>query len=260
LPRRPWHSDRPDLATHVAAASSWVSQQRDDEVWAVVAFLKRLPALDPQAYRELAIGRLRVKPQSGRDIATAEATVDAVSACARCHGADDRGPPSNLVPVLHGQSVEFLAAALRAYADGKRESGIMQPVAAELTPEAMRGVADYYAGLTKLPAQEKPPAIDAAVIESGRLLATRGLPAAEIPPCLTCHGAGALSIYPRLSGQHAAFMRGRLRLWKGGLSPRSDTDAIMAPIAQRLSDRQIDDVTAYFASLVASPADKAQRP
>jgi cytochrome c553 len=239
---------------------SWVSQQRDDEVWAVVAFLKRLPALDPQAYRELAVGRLQVAQQSGREIATAEATADAVSACARCHGADDRGPPSALVPKLHGQPVEFLAAALRAYAEGKRESGIMQPVAAELAPDALRRVAGYYADLAAPPARAKPQAIDDAAIENGRLLATQGLPAAEIPPCLTCHRTEALSIYPRLAGQHAAYMRGQLRLWKGGLSPRSETGAIMAPIARRLSDRQIDDVTTYFASRDASSASEAQRP
>jgi cytochrome c553 len=239
---------------------SWVSQQRDDEVWAVVAFLKQLPALDPQAYRDLAIGGVQVTRQIGRDIATAEATADAVSACARCHGADDRGPPSALVPILQGQPVEFLAAALQAYADGRRESGIMQPVAAELAHDAMRQVAGYYSGLTSPPVRASPPAITAAAIDNGRLLATQGLPEAEIPPCETCHGADALSTYPRLAGQHAAYMRGQLRLWKGGLIPRSDTGAIMAPIARRLSDRQIDDVTAYFASLAPASAGKAQRP
>jgi cytochrome c553 len=239
---------------------SWASQQRDDEVWAVVAFLKRLPALDPQAYRELAIARLQVARQSGRDIATAEATADAISACARCHGADDWGPPSGLVPILHGQPVEFLAAALQSYADGRRESGIMQPLAAELAQGAMLQVAGYYSGLTGPSARAKPQVIDAAAIDNGRLLATQGLPAAEIPACVTCHGTDALSTYPRLAGQHAAYMRGQLRLWKGGLIARSETSAIMAPIAQRLSDRQIDDVTAYFASLAPSPSGKAQRP
>jgi mono/diheme cytochrome c family protein len=40
--------------------SAWVADQRDDEVWAVVAFLKRLPALDAAAYRDLALGGLPV--------------------------------------------------------------------------------------------------------------------------------------------------------------------------------------------------------
>ena len=105
---------------------------------------------------------------------------------------DDRRPQSNLVPILHGQPVEFLAAALRAYADGKRESGIMQPVAADLTPDAMLRVADYYSGLPMPPTPARPAGIDAAAIENGRALATHGRPADGIPPCLTCHGAEAL--------------------------------------------------------------------
>jgi cytochrome c553 len=238
---------------------SWASQQRDDEVWAVVAFLKRLSTLDPQGYRELAIGDLEATRQSGREIATGEATAESVSACARCHGSDDRRPPSTLVPVLHGQPLEFLAAALQAYADGKRESGIMQPVAADLTPEAMRRVAVYYSGLTRPPVQAKPQGSDADAIESGRALATQGFPAAKVPPCLSCHGADALNTYPRLAGQNAAYMKGQLRLWKRGLTPVTETGAIMAPIAQRLSDQQIEEVATYFA-MGAPPSGGTQRP
>ncbi len=116
---------------------AWVSQQRGDEVWAVVAFLKRLPSLDAAAYRDVAVGELWIPTQSGRDIATQEATSEAASACARCHGADKRGTNSDLVPILHGQPVEYLTAALEQYASGQRASGIMQPVASDLpAPES----------------------------------------------------------------------------------------------------------------------------
>src|SRR5690606_28039167 len=35
------------------AMPAWPAQKRDDEVWAVTAFLVRLPELSPRAYREL---------------------------------------------------------------------------------------------------------------------------------------------------------------------------------------------------------------
>jgi hypothetical protein len=35
---------------------AWPVQQRDDEVWAMVAFLRRLPDLDAAGYRRLAYG------------------------------------------------------------------------------------------------------------------------------------------------------------------------------------------------------------
>ena len=49
-------------------------------------------------------------------------------------------------------------------------------------------------------------------------------------------------------------MTNRLRLWKGGLAPGTDGEVIMAPIARALSERQIDDVSAYFTSLGAAQA------
>src|SRR5690606_19116170 len=38
------------------AMPAWVAQQRDDEVWAMVAFLQRLPALSAAQFRQLAAG------------------------------------------------------------------------------------------------------------------------------------------------------------------------------------------------------------
>jgi cytochrome c553 len=231
---------------------AWAAQQRDDEVWALVAFLRRLPALDQNGYRELALGNLKIPPQSGREVATSETTSAAVGACARCHGAEQSTPRSALVPILHGQPPEFLILALEAYAGARRASGIMQPVASDLARDELDRVARYYAGL-------RPPAprnaqTDDAAIERGRLLAERGDPSAKVPPCVDCHGATALRIYPRLAGQNLPYMRNRLRLWKNGRAAGSENEAIMAPIAAALSERQIDDVAAYFASTGAAPS------
>jgi cytochrome c553 len=223
---------------------AWVVQDRDDEVWAVVAFLKRLPELDPESYRRLATGVAEAPAQSGRDIASVGRLADVVGSCARCHGVEQRGPASGLVPVLHGQPREFLSATLRAYAKGLRHSGIMQPVAAELGAEEIAKLADYYAGLVGPKQRSRADASMAA-----RSLATDGDPNGKIPACNACHDAKALPLYPRLAGQNAAYMANRLRLWKSGMPPSSDAEAIMAPIARLLSDDQIADVSSYFANL-----------
>jgi cytochrome c553 len=229
---------------------AWAAQQRDDEVWAVVAFVRHLPQLDPNGYRDLALGGMWIPPQSGREVATTEDASAAESACARCHGAERSAPKSALVPILHGQPAEFLVAALKAYAAGDRPSGIMQPVANDLLPESVARVAEYYARLappTRLPA-------GAEAVNRGRALAELGDTNAKIPSCTACHNAEALKTYPRLAGQSAAYMANRLRLWKRGVRSLTDTDAVMAPIAGALDERQIDDVTAYFASL--APGDQ----
>jgi cytochrome c553 len=224
---------------------AWSAQDRHDEIWALVAFLRRLPALDTAQYRELALGGLRVPPQSGQSLATSETTAPAIGACARCHGADNEGPSSSLVPVLHGQPAEFIVASLDAYARAQRLSGIMQPVAQALRSDDFRRVANYYAAL-QVPRPTG--SADKSAIERGRDIAERGVPAGNVPACAGCHGQGALKIYPRLAGQNPSYMINRLRLWKNGQPPGTPTEAIMAPIARVLSERQIEDVAAFYAS------------
>ncbi|CAN7594714.1 c-type cytochrome [Bradyrhizobium sp. LjRoot220] len=225
---------------------AWSAQQRDDEVWALAAFLRRLPRLDAAQYRDLALGGLPVPPQSGQSLATSETMAPAVGACARCHGAGDGRPASSLVPILHGQPAEFIIASLQAYTSAQRASGIMQPVARALASDDFRRVADYYAALKAPPAPEGP--TDASAIARGRTLAENGDPAARIPACAGCHGNEALKTYPRLAGQNLGYLLNRLRLWKNGLAPGTAGEAIMAPIARALSERQIEDVAAYYAS------------
>lgn len=225
---------------------AWSVQQRDDEVWALAAFLRRLPGLDAAQYRDLALGGLNVPPQSGESLATSETTAPAVGACARCHGAAGARPASALVPILHGQPAEFIVASLEAYAGARRASGIMQPVARALASDDFRLVADYYAAL-QAPHSRKGPA-DASAVARGRKVAENGDLAARVPACAGCHGADGLKTYPRLAGQNLAYMLNRLRLWKHGLAPGTATETIMAPIARALSDRQIEDVAAYYAS------------
>jgi len=227
----------------------WVALEREDEIWAVVAFLKKVPTLEPESYRDLALGKVRVSERSGSELATAESNPEAVSACARCHGSEGQLPLSGLVPVLHGQPADYLFSALKAYAEGKRRSGIMQPLAADLRDEDMRHLAHYYAGMTP-PSQEQAGNADQVLIEGGRKIALEGAPDNGIPACVACHGNPG---YPRLAGQHAAYMAGQLRFWKMGHAPATDGAAVMAPIAQRLGDGQIDAVSAYFATIPPPP-------
>ena len=162
---------------------AWAAQQRDDEVWALVAFLRRLPALDPRGYRDLALGDLQIAPQSGREVATSETASAAVGACARCHGAErdctrERAGAGPARPA--GRS--FSQPRSHAYAGGRRASGIMQPVA-QRSRAARISIASR--ATTRAPAAARPTdrLIDAAAIERGRALAEHGDADARIPAC-----------------------------------------------------------------------------
>ncbi len=235
-----------------AGMPGWPVVERDDEIWSVVAFLRRLPTLDREAYVALATGEVEREPQTGAELATEPGDNDTVRACARCHGAD-KAPPSSLVPMLHGQPEAMLLEALRAYAAGERDSGVMQTAANGLSERQIRRLAAYYANLP--PPSRKPSAASDAALERGAALAADGIPELEIPACLSCHGPGARAAYPRLAGQSARYMLGQLQAWRAGLNARSATGAIMAPIARRLTPEQAADVSAYFES---QPADGAR--
>ncbi len=238
-----------------AGMPGWPALDRNDEVWAMVAFLRRLPDLDPEGYRALALGEVEIEPRDGAAIATGRTDADAVQGCARCHGSA-QAPSSRLVPALHGQPSEMIAAALRAYASGERPSGVMQTAVSGLSEQALERVAAFYAGLPA-PAPNKPPAevnADPAAIARGADIARDGVPARGIPSCLGCHGRQALPFYPRLAGQPARYLEAQLGVWRAGLNDRSKTGAIMAPIARRLTLEQSADLAAYFSSLTSAGA------
>jgi cytochrome c553 len=239
------------------AMPAWPAQRREDEVWSVVAFLRQLPQLDANEYGELAsLAAARGTEAEPTGSATAP---ELLTVCGRCHGEEGSPTSSRLVPGLYGQSRAYMADALRSYAKGSRFSGIMQPVAAELTAAEIEELSSYYA---RLSAAESAPAAagERDAIARGERLATEGLPAEGIPPCLACHGENRAEIFPRLAGQHAPYIVSQLRLFRSGDRGVTPKTRIMEAIASRLSVRHIADAAAYFESLgqARSEADAPQ--
>lgn len=226
---------------------AWVAPHRDDEVWAIVAFLLRLPEMDAAAYGALVRTDLLQRLGSLAGAEDSRARTAAAASCARCHDDGASAPASAYVPRLAGMSAAYLRLALKQYAEGVRHSGIMQPIVARLGSEEMQRLAQYYSRLP--PAGNDIPSMAPDAIERGRSIATGGVPAEDIPPCLACHGRSARDVFPRLAGQQAPYIVNQLELWQRGLRDDSVTGAIMAPIARRLSPRQIEDVAAYFSTL-----------
>lgn len=225
---------------------AWPAAGRDDEVWAVVAFLRRLPGLDAEGYRRLVGGEVEAEDASGAEIARGDAP-DLARACVRCHGGK-RPPTNGLVPRLHGQSEQRLLGAMRDYAAGRRSSGIMQLAVNDLDEAQLARLARYYASLPPLP-PSAPAAADAAA--RGEALARQGDPGRGIPACLSCHGPDARPEYPRLWAQPERYLARQLRVLRDGLNAASPTGAIMTPVARRLDDRDIADAAAYFSTRTA---------
>ena len=129
---------------------AWPAQARDDEVWAVVAFLRKLPQLSAPEYRKLVHGTSNTEsagPRLPNLLGAEDVPRTVVENCARCHGVEGNGRELGVFPILAGQKPAYLFAALAAYARGERHSGIMEPIAAGLSSEAMVELARYYAGV-----------------------------------------------------------------------------------------------------------------
>jgi cytochrome c553 len=205
----------------------------------------------PSDYQELTRSREVARDRSASEMARFGSESSAISICARCHGSDAMPPASSLIPVIAGQSGPYLEHTLRQYASGQRRSGVMQPAVAQLDDEAISKLVKYYAGLAPRQAR-KSPASEQQILR-GQEIASVGITQAGVPACLFCHAGGAPT-FPKLAGQHARYIVNQLHLWQRGLRASTAHGAIMAPIAKRLNDQQIQDVAAFFDSLAAPVA------
>jgi cytochrome c553 len=232
---------------------AWPSRYRDDEVWAMVAFLQRFPGLKDEEYRRLVNGELAVSGEavSISELGGPERPPGAVTMnCARCHGVDGLGRGSGAFPSLAGQQARYLDHSLQAYAKGERHSGIMEPIAAGLSIAEMQELARYYSGLPKpLSSSQKIPEM-AATTERGRLIAEQGIPAQRVPACVACHGPSDITrnpVYPTLAGQYVDYLVLQLELFKNENRGGTAHAHLMRTVATRLTPEQIQAVALYYA-------------
>lgn len=132
---------------------SWPTQDRDDEVWAQVAFLRALPDMTPAEYADLALGGGLTDNNleaGGEPTAALDGIFEtALADCARCHGRDGQGrgegASQGTFPVIAGQSATYLGSTLQAFASGARGSGFMQPPASRYDSDVLWELARHYA-------------------------------------------------------------------------------------------------------------------
>lgn len=230
---------------------AWPALEREDEIWAMVAFLQRMPELSPEEYEELAFGARpdgEASPDRLRPLSDPPGPL--LGNCIRCHGEQGHGREAGAFPKLAGQNHAYIFASLEAYAQGERHSGVMQAVAAGLSKAGMRELAEHYAdqsGDGRLSNRG-----DSQAISRGETLARDGVPGRGIPSCTDCHGPGTgprNPYYPELAGQYADYLALQLRLFKSGQRGGTPYAHIMEAAAARLTARQIDDLAVYYASL-----------
>lgn len=71
---------------------------------------------------------------------------------------------------------------------------------------------------------------------------------AKAATCAGCHGANGIGImdtYPNLAGQKAGYLKKQLKAFKDG----TRKDPVMGSMAKPLSNADIDNLAAYYASM-----------
>lgn len=180
---------------------------------------------------------------------------EGVQACSTCHGADGGGNAAAGWPRLAGLSADYMVHQLKSLADGTRSNPIMAPIASALSEQQRGEVAEYFASLNP-PAKAPGGEVDQKVLKRGEVLAQRGDWQQGIPACTSCHGLkgqGVGDTFPSIAGQSAMYLQNQIKAWQSD-SRHNDPNGLMASVAKRLSDKDSQAVTAWFASLPAEPS------
>lgn len=170
----------------------------------------------------------------------------AASVCAGCHGSAGVST-SPVFPRLAGQQELYLAAQLKAFKGktrGEKDAhDYMWGMATLLEDPVIEALSRYYA------AQKPGPGIagDASLIASGKLLYEKGDSARHVVACASCHGdvAQGNSIFPRLAGQHAAYIARQLDV----IQKRFRDSPVMHGVIKDLNARDMRAVAEYVQSL-----------
>lgn len=157
--------------------------------------------------------------------------------CAGCHSISgySNAFPTYPVPRLGGQNAEYLLAALKAYQSGERKHGSMEGNAKSMSDRDGENIVAFVSRLRL---------VNESTVVTGDAAAGK----AKAASCAACHGGEDGKTldpsYPRLTGQHEGYVFKVLKDYKSG----ARKNPLMAGIAAALSDQDMKDLSAYYAS------------
>jgi cytochrome c553 len=170
----------------------------------------------------------------------------AATVCMNCHGTAGRST-SPTFPNLAAQTVPYLEQQLKAFRGETRADpdaqAYMWGMASRLDDSTITALAEHYSSQRPSPGYPGNAQREAA----GRKIFEHGVLAKGIPACATCHGdhAQGNGPFPRLAGQHAAYLLKQLLVIQNALR----NAPVMHGIIEELTRDQMRDVADYLASI-----------
>ncbi len=168
------------------------------------------------------------------------------AACAACHGADGNSANPEW-PKLAGQHPSYLAKQLANFKAGERTNAMMAPMAAALSEQDMADIAAFFSSQAQNGGKADP-----ALVAEGEKLFRGGNATTSVAACMGCHAPNGMgnpqANFPRLSGQHAAYIVNQLKTFRTG-ERANDAGKMMQNIAARMTDKEMQAVASYIEGL-----------
>jgi len=185
------------------------------------------------------------------DEASIKAGESKALACTACHGVEKSNNPE--WPNLSQQSKKYLIEQLHLFRDGVRKNALMSPQAMGLSDQDIIDLSNYY---NSIEATKGKVSASDEIIKLGQEIYRAGIEDREIPACISCHGPQGLGIdrtgYPKISGQHAAYLEHRLEVYKEDYDNRESYGknfSIMSVISFKLSNKEMKALAEYLQGL-----------
>ncbi|HEY0562905.1 MAG TPA: c-type cytochrome [Methylophilus sp.] len=164
--------------------------------------------------------------------------------CAACHAPDGNSVIS-LNPKLSGQHPEYLLKQLTNFKEGTRANAVMSGMVANLSPDDMKNLAQYFSTQTITLAKAKANGKGSL----GEKIYRGGIAATNVPACASCHGANGAGLpkqFPRLASQHADYTYQQLKTFRTGERANAP---MMTAIAVKMTDAEMQAVSDYMQGL-----------
>jgi cytochrome c553 len=170
--------------------------------------------------------------------ADAKAGAAKAAVCSSCHGLTGNSTTGDY-PSLAGQTSRYIYLQLRDFKAGRRSDPRMSPMAANLSPDDMRDLADYFAAQKTIPTDFK---ADPVKVEAGKKKSEEIL-------CTMCHLGGftGQNEIPRVAGQQYPYIVKQLQDFHA--KKRTNDAGNMTSVSKNLSDQDIENLANYIANL-----------
>jgi len=166
-------------------------------------------------------------------------TALAAAACASCHGTDGASPGAS-IPIIGGQTEQYLASALKDYKSGARDIYIMRFIANGFGDDRLTALAQHFSGLPWAPTQTPFDPEKAALGEERAQTL-----------CVACHGASGegTPIGPRIGGQPVFYLAEAMKAYLEGTRHTAPGATMMQQVLSGIDPAEIEGLAHYYTSL-----------